>query len=60
MTAYRRIDRSEKAEGKRYFFIRVAPGGEPRYDYHRHVSERFFAAFTDNIGKWCGSSTNAA
>ena len=49
MTAYRRIDRSEKAEGKRYFFIRVAPGGEPRYNYQSYTDTLNKAAMDEFI-----------
>lgn len=42
MTSYRRIGREESAEDKRYFFIRVAPGNEPRYNYQ---------SYTDTLNK---------
>lgn len=38
-----------------FFTSRGSGDFKTRYDYHRHVSERFCAAFTDNIGKWCGA-----
>ena len=26
---------------------------QPRYHYHDHIAERFAAAFSDTVGKWC-------
>lgn len=49
MTAYRRVDRAEEAEGKRYFFIRVAPGGEPRYNYQSYTDTLSKAAMDEFI-----------
>ena len=27
-----------------------------KYFYHRHLSDRFYDAFIDNLGKWCGEN----
>lgn len=66
MTAYRRIGRDEPASDKRYFFIRVMPGGEPRYNYQSYTDtlnkdamdefikithEAYYSRFADKFGK---------
>lgn len=37
-----------------YFGIKGDGGYRVRYNYHRHISERFNEAYMDNIGDWCG------
>ena len=36
-----------------YFGMHGDGGYKVRYNYHRHVSERFNEAYMDNIGDWC-------
>ena len=39
-----------------FFGSATATAKKTRYDYYRHVSERFVSAFADNIGEWCESN----
>lgn len=65
MTSYRRTRRDESADDKRYFFIRVAPGNEPRYNYQSYTDtlnkdamdefinithEAYYKRFSDKFG----------
>lgn len=36
-----------------YYGMKGDDGYEVRYNYHRHISERFNQAYMDNIGDWC-------
>lgn len=39
------------------FFATQEPHGAiTKYQYYRHISERFAEAYMDNIGKWCGEN----
>ncbi|MBQ7901394.1 MAG: hypothetical protein IJ365_05460, partial [Clostridia bacterium] len=39
-----------------YFAMHGDGGAKTRYNYYRHVSERFNAAYMDNIGNWCADN----
>lgn len=36
-----------------FFGSATATAKKTRYDYYRHLTERFASAFADNIGEWC-------
>ena len=36
-----------------FFSVNGDGAAKTRYNYYRHVSERFCAAYMDNIGSWC-------
>lgn len=36
-----------------FFTVKGDLAAKTRYNYYRHVSERFCTAYMDNIGKWC-------
>ena len=67
MTSYRQVERHEECREKRYFFIDVAEGGEPRFNYqsysdnmNKECVDKFISttydAFRENVGEEFGST----
>ena len=45
--------RIEEALPELFFHIPFRDGNAVKYQYYRHVSERFAESYMDNIGRWC-------
>ncbi len=70
MVSYRRIARNEEGSNKWYYFVRIKPGGEPRYNYQSYVDtlskdaiDRFiqitYEAFKEAVGEEFGKTVPA-
>ena len=70
MVSYKKVDRNENCEGKRYFFLEQRQGGEPRYNYQSYVDtldkkavdkfkEITYQSLKNSVGDLFGKSLNA-
>lgn len=70
MVGYRKVDRNEICDGKRYFFLEQRQGGEPRYNYQSYVDnldkkavdtfkEITYQSLKNSVGDLFGKSLNA-